>query len=223
MLTHFLNNDLQKIVWALETLEIEFKNTNNLNTETLDKIALIAHSSSETIDHVNRIFEVLQTSFKKQSHSINLNEIINQIIDRLKVQGLIEFQIDTQSLDLNLQGNQYIQVLFRELIEFFVNYSSTRSTVTIKSLKSQEDRIISLYDTQSKPIPEEVCSILTGDIGADWTYQGRYTGISLAQVIMKHFDGHLEIHPSIDKGNEFLLVFPNHLFKNKQNKELTIH
>ena len=216
MLTHFLNNDLQKIIWALEVLEREFKTTKDLNTDTLDKIAIIALSSSETIDHVNRIFEVLQTSFKSQLKMINIFKVINQIIDKLKVKGLLKFQIDKQSLDINILGNQYILVLFRKLLEFFVNSTTTRNTVTIKGIESQNDLIISLDDTESIPILKEVSSVLSGDIGEDWTYQGHYTGISLAQVIMKYYEGVLEIHPSKESGNKFLLFFPHSIRDNSE-------
>ena len=83
MLSHFVNNDLQKIISNLELLVFIYESSQALDNEAVKCIIEIASLSSRTIDTVSKIFEVLQSPFIQSKKSFNLLDIIDKAISKL--------------------------------------------------------------------------------------------------------------------------------------------
>lgn len=210
MLSHFLNNDLHKIINNLDFLTLEYEYGQVFREEIVKRITNIASRSSKTIDTVGKIFEVLQSPFDQQKKRLNVLNVIDKALSEISpFAHLIEFQREV--LDVTISADEYLNVVFVELLSFILNSCTENlrleSKIIIEGSHLPSHFCVFIRDSCSEPISEEICSRLSGKITDEWEYQGHYIGISLATVIMQHYHGSLIIHPSDPIGNVFELHF----------------
>jgi len=220
MLTHFVRNDLQKIVNNLDYLLLKYESTKGLNNKDVNEIIRIATRSSEIIDTVNKIFEVLQTPFKPESikKEISVLELINLMVAKFDLKT-IHFEINHKNLDFKILYHEYIEQVISEIARFLVESRNSPDSSVVKividGLCFEDNFCIIIQNFDSDPIPTKVCERLVAKITEKWEYHGHYIGLSLVSVIMNYFKGQLRIHPSMKKGNEFQLWFPQSLLRSK--------
>ncbi|MHA1968424.1 MAG: PAS domain-containing protein, partial [Candidatus Hodarchaeales archaeon] len=106
MQSHFIKNDLQKIVFALEW------NLKNLQFPQEDKRNLnnaigICHQGAKTIDTVNRIFSVLQSEFEYEKTQNSLLNKIQDVTSKFKM----TFGINEKTLDKQILIDKYFSVM----------------------------------------------------------------------------------------------------------------
>lgn len=214
MLSHFMYNDLQKIVFNAENIELSHKHFGKFDLDRVMNIVNVAYDSAETIENVNRIFEVFKKSKYLEYRPTNLLAILDSVIEEFP-ENKFKYDIDKYSLDITITSDYFICHLFKAIIKFFLSKKKDENDLIIKiyGYKTDTEFTISLSDQISDPISSEVCKILSEDISDNWTHQGHYTGIALGSVIMRFYNGCLEIKNSESKGNAFLLKFPTSLFE----------
>ncbi|MHA1975246.1 MAG: PAS domain S-box protein [Candidatus Hodarchaeales archaeon] len=218
MLTHFVRNDLQKIVNSLDYLLLNYEQTKDLKNNDIKEIIGIATRSSDVINTVNKIFEVLQSSFdpKAIGKEISVLEMINLLVAKFDLKT-VRFEINHNNLDFKIISHEYIELVIYEITKFLTescaNNGSDVIKVVIDGLCFEDNFCIIIQDFESSPIPTKVCERLVAKITERWEYHGHYIGLSLASVIMSYFKGQLRIHPSVKKGNEFQLWFPQALLR----------
>jgi len=217
MLSHFLRNDLQKIVSHLELLVLKNGSEQELEESKVEEIINIATRSSKTIDKVTLIFEVLQKPPISETNitmSISLSNMVSTLIKN--------FDYSTRNFEVNLStvkilDESYLSFAIHELIEFLINSNvdpdQSTSPIMIEGHEFDQHFCLTIRDYVSTPIPERTCEILASKITERWESHGFYTGVTLASVIMQHLNGLLKIIPSLTKGNEFQLWIPNFLLK----------
>ena len=228
MLSHFINNDLQKIVLNLEVLSIKFKLNKILDEQSIQNIANIAHHSSNTIETVNKIYEVFKSPFNPQLLEKNYNplQVLNETLSELQssIASSYSITITQETLDLLMLGDLYLKDVFYNILSFVLKDITDKNIIEIEGSLNQSYFFISIRDSCTKPIPKEICYRLSKSITDDWESQGHYLGISLASVIMQHYGGSLTIYPFQQKGNEFILCFPSILIQSQQGKnDFTSH
>jgi len=215
MLSHFVNNDLQVIINNLEMLMLKFESSQVMDDSLANRIMDVASRSSKTIDNVNKIFEVLQFPFDHaHREKNNLLASIDEAVSEL--QSVLSFScniiINRESLDKMILGDKHLKDIFYELILFSQSskedYMDEKSPVFIEGCQNPSYFCVSIRDSLSHPITEEISIRLSKKITEEWEYQGHYIGIALASVIMQHYGGSLKILPLDRKGNEFQLYFP---------------
>ncbi|MFX0181589.1 MAG: PAS domain S-box protein [Candidatus Hodarchaeota archaeon] len=220
MLSHFVNNDLQVIINNLEMLMLKFESSQVMDDSIAYRIMDVASRSSKTIDNVNKIFEVLQFPFDhthREKH--NLLASIDEAVSEL--QSVLSYPcniiINRESLDKTILGDKYLKDIFYELIMFSQSSKEDnkdeKSAVIIKGCQNPSYFCVSICDSLSLPISEEMSIRLSKTITEEWEYQGHYIGIALASVIMQHYGGSLKILPLDQNGNEFQLYFPINLLQ----------
>ncbi len=217
MLSHFLRNDLQKIVSHLELLVLKNGSEQQLEETKVAEIINIATRSSKTIDKVSLIFEVLQkapiseTSITK---SIGLSNLVTTLIENFDYSRR-DFEVNISTV--KILDDSYLPFAIHELIEFLINSNGdpdqSTSPIMIEGHEFDQYFCLTIRDYVSTPIPERTCEILASKITERWESHGFYTGVTLASVIMQHLNGQLKIIPSSTKGNEFQLWIPNFLLK----------
>ena len=218
MLSHFVRNDLQKIVNNLDYLLLEYDTNQKLKRKGVKEIIRIATKSSRTIDIVNRIFEVLQTPFLPEiiEDKIKINEMINSVTTKFQ-SHLRPFVLNKDNLQFNIILDNFIEEVFHEIFLFIFDSSETQGSenipINIDGACFSDEFCILIKDEASNPIPKEVCERLSATISDKWEYHGHYIGITLASVIMQHYHGQLKIFPYLNQGNEFQLWFPQNLLK----------
>ncbi|MFX0182120.1 MAG: PAS domain S-box protein [Candidatus Hodarchaeota archaeon] len=214
MLSHFINNDLQKIVFQLDILSFKYENNQKLDKNIIKRIGDIAFRASKTIETVNTIFDVLQSSFDNQINreEQNILEVINHTLSELQETFSFRYPIIINPENLNrvIIGDEYLNRIFYEILYFALS-SNSNSQVIIEGFCRNSQFHIFIRDSCSKSIPLDACFRLSGKISDDWESQGHYIGISLASVILQHYGGELRITPSDSIGSEFELIFPERM------------
>ncbi|MHA1977119.1 MAG: PAS domain S-box protein [Candidatus Hodarchaeales archaeon] len=218
MLSHFVNNDLQKIVNNLDFIRLEMQHEGTTNPENIPKIINIAKQSSRTIDTVNKIFDVLKSPEREFKSLYSILEVIEQLFQEnpeLKSCTTLE----NSSLDRLLLCDKYLQTALFEILQF-IQTSCDEEKLQNFPIKIEGGLLAAYYrivvrDSCSPPISEEVSYRLSSKITDNWEYQGHYIGLSLCSVIMQHYGGTLKILPLVNQGNEFQLLFPSILVSSK--------
>jgi len=226
MLSHFVNNDLQVIINNLEMMMLKFESGRVMDNTLANKIMDAASRSSKTIDNVNKIFEVLQFPFV-HGETHNLLTTIDDVISKL--QSVLSLScnviINRESLDKVILGDKYLKNIFYELILFNQsskeNHMDEGDPIVIEGFQNTSYFCVSIRDSLSQPISEDISSSLSEKITEDWEYQGHYIGIALASVIMQHYGGSLKILALDQKGNEFQLYFPLNLLQYSKDSSKT--
>ncbi len=221
MLSHFVNNDLQKIINNVELISLNSESTQEME-RNVNRIIDIASRSSKTIDTVNKIFEVLQSPFDQIQKRFNLRDVINNVILDMKPFSL-NVNLDQESLNVMIFADKYLENVFLELFLFIIDSCEkkldvTASTVIKGSIVPPFFRV-TIFDKCSQPISEEISLRLSRKITERWEYQGHFTGLSLMSVIMQHYEGSLTIQPKDSEGNEFQLNFPSNLIQFSEKEE----
>lgn len=213
MLSHFFNNDLQKIVFNLTILSMKYKSSKTFDEKIIKNITNIVHRSSSTIETVNKIFEVLKLPFNPQlfDKNYNLLQVLNETLSelRLSISSNYSISINQETLDLIMLGDKYLKDVFNNILAFVLRHITDENVIEIVGSSNQFNYFISIRDFCTKPIPNEICYRFSKAITDEWESQEHYLGIFLASVIMQHYGGSLIIHPFQQKGNEFILCFPS--------------
>jgi PAS domain S-box-containing protein len=218
MLSHFVRNDLQKIVNNLDYIFLEYQSKKTLKGADIREITSIAKHSSRSIDIVNQIFEVLQTPFTPEriTRQKQAGEIIKETCTKSSMFRR-PFDVKTENLNFEIIDDKYIQDAFFEIIRYLADQEGKRvvlgSPITIDGTCINSQVCFIIRDYVSIPIPPEVCTRLSGKITEEWEYHGHYLSITLAAVIIQHYGGQLKIYPSESKGNEFQLWFPGNFLR----------
>jgi len=211
MLSHFLHNDLQKIISYSELISLKYDSNLEFDKINVDKIIEIASRSSKTINSVNRIFEILQSPFIKPEDSFSLLGIVNTAMSDVSISPQL-VEINQENLDISIYGDHHLKQVFSELLFFLLNACDEekvmQSPVLIEGSQIPSHLCVFIRDSCSHPIPLDISTRLSGIITEEWEAQGHYIGIALASVIMQHYGGSLKIQASTPTGNEFQLLFP---------------
>lgn len=214
MMSHFVNNDMQKIINNLEMVLLMHEYNLELNRNDVKKVMTIASGSSKTIDMVNHIFEILQTPFIPKD-GIRLLDVIKNVISEFSEYSQL-FNIDKKSLNAMMLVDTHLNDIFNELLIFILNSYDTRSidaTIDITGSYLPTFYCINISDCCSEPLTQDVVSQLSGQITDEWEVIGHHIGIALASVIMQYYGGVLKIMSSDPKGNIFELRFPKELIE----------
>ena len=211
MLSHFLHNDLQKIISYSELISLKYDSNLELDKTNVDKIIEIASRSSKTIDSVNRIFEILQSPFIKPEDSFSLLGVVNTAMSDMSFSPQL-VEINQENLDISIYGDHHLKKVFSEVLFFLLNACDEekvmQSPVLIEGSQIPSHLCVFIRDSCSQPIPPDISTRLSGIITEEWEAQGHYIGIALASVIMQHYGGSVKIQASTPTGNEFQLLFP---------------
>ena len=213
MMSHFVNNDMQKIISNLELVLLMYNLNFQLDTNIVNKVITIASGSSKTIDMVNHIFEILQTPFIPKD-SIKLLDIVENVISEFS-EFSHRIKIDKKTLDTNIHVDNHLSDAFHELLVFilssFDNYTETILNITGSYIPPFYS--VHISDCCSEPLTQDVVSQLSGQITDEWEVIGHHIGIALVSVIMEYYGGALKVKSSDPKGNVFELRFPKELIE----------
>ncbi|UCG00716.1 MAG: PAS domain S-box protein [Candidatus Heimdallarchaeota archaeon] len=214
MLSHFINNDMQKIINNLELLTLMYESKLELDDNIVNDAINIASGSSKTIDRVNKIFGVLQSPFFRPEESSSLLDIINKNISELSEYPQT-INIENETLEIQVSCDDKLNDVFKELFLFILTSKgiSKETSVEVTGSFLPSSFCVLISDCCSEPLSEETVSKLSGKITDEWEIIGHNIGIALASVIMQHYGGSIKIRSLDPKGNEFQLLLPLDLIK----------
>ncbi|MHA1992272.1 MAG: hypothetical protein ACW98A_14970 [Candidatus Hodarchaeales archaeon] len=213
MLSHFLNNELQKIINYVDILFLKHKNNEIIEEREIKKINDVASHTSNIIGTVNKIFKVLQTSEIEDSYRsiINIRDIIYKILTEniFNKKIFCRVEIEGQNNIGNVIRGHFLEDIFREILLFLITYNKMNSKIRIIVRQLNAKIFISIRDSCSQPIPKESCIKISNKITKDWESDPRYLGLVLASTILLCHGGQMKIYPDQTSGNEFHLLFPS--------------
>jgi PAS domain S-box-containing protein len=209
MLSHFINNDMQKIINNLELLSLMYDSKVELDKNIVNEAINIASSSSRTIDRVNRIFEALQSPFIQPEKSVPLNELINGVMSELSEHPQI-INTDKETLEVDIYSDDKLNDAFKELFLFILTSKgiTEKASVDVTGSFLPSSFCVLISDCCSESLSEEIITKLSGKITDQWEIIGHNIGIALASVILQYYGGSLKIRSLDPKGNEFQLLIP---------------
>ncbi|MFX0210909.1 MAG: PAS domain S-box protein, partial [Candidatus Hodarchaeota archaeon] len=135
MMSHFINNDMQKIINNLELLSLMYDSQLELDRHIVNNVIDIASGSSKTIDTVNKIYEVLQSPFIQPKDSLSLFDIINEVVSELlNFSKLVN--INKRSLSVSIFTDLHLKNVFNEILFFILRFyhdsENIRTTIDIE-------------------------------------------------------------------------------------------
>ncbi len=218
MMSHFINNDMQKIINNLELVSLMYESKLEIDSNIVNNVINIASGSSKTIDTVNKIFAVLQSPFIQPKDSLHLMDIFDEIISELSNFSQL-ININKESLSVMTFADVHFKDVFKEILLFILSFYHDPETfetrIDIEGSFLPSSFCVLISDCCSEPLSHDVISKLSGQIRItnEWEIIGHNIGIALASVIMQYYGGSLEIRSVDPKGNEFQLLFPLNLIK----------
>ncbi|MHA1977187.1 MAG: PAS domain S-box protein [Candidatus Hodarchaeales archaeon] len=218
MMSHFLRNDLQKVVSNLELLSFSKGAEQILEYEEVKEIIAIANRSSKSIDLVTMIFEVLQRPSYSDESIFDREITLKNFLEDLPRSSYRSMKIDIPELRIAHSG--YLPYAINELVTFLIHsndQSDPSSPILVDGHSHDHNYCLTIRDHVSTPIPKETCDILTSKITDKWESHGFYIGILLASVVLEYLKGELKIVPSFPYGNEFQMWIPNTLINRETN------
>ncbi|MFX1285032.1 MAG: PAS domain S-box protein [Promethearchaeota archaeon] len=220
MLSHFLNNDLQKILFNLDLLN-KYSFGRELDQEIITRLMSIIQHSSRNIDLVKKIFVVLQSELPFKTEKRRVIDLIHNTLRKITpLPQLKNVEVNESSFsNIKLEVDNYFYDMLYELLFFILSSNNLESkkpnvSITIEALLGPLNLCISIRDNYSQTIPQSISTQLTSPITENWETRGHYLPIALASVIMKRYDGTLKINPLSPNGNEFQLLFPLKIVQN---------
>ena len=160
---------------------------------------------------MNKIFEILQTTFIQPEDSVVLLEAINEVVSELPAISQ-PININKKNLDVMAFVDTRFKDVLNELLTFILSTRdetiSVETSIDITGSYLPSFFCVYISDYYSEPLPQEIISKLSGTITDEWEIIGHNMGIAFASVILQYYGGSLKIRPSDPKGNVFELRFP---------------
>lgn len=206
MQSHFIKNDLQRLLLFLEALLFHPLQDND---ENIRNSIAVCHHASKTIDKVNSIFRILQLVFEKRKSRVSLLSLVKEVSDTT----MIYFNIDEASLDRQLYLDNNFKTLLFEIFSFIHDQRGRNISISGKLVENEPRSFnIKITDNDTPPLSLDVCNRLMIEIEEEnWDLLGHHIGLTLASVIAQYYGGRITIHPKEKTGNEFIIYLPNNL------------
>lgn len=205
--THELKSPLTAISLNLQTI----RRSKSIADQGLDNLDL---AESET-NRLNRLIENLLNSAKsdfsdiKDKSSVNLNEVIKEIIRETSIEIPYSVIGSPKALMINKVS---IETILKNLIENAVKFSNDRYKVSIQSKYSQQHTEITIVDNADIIPVNERSTIFTKfyRLGDESTRKTKGVGLGLYLVdrLTKEINGDVTV-TSHQSGNIFTLKVPN--------------
>ena len=203
MQSHFIKNDLQRLLLFLETLLFHPLQDND---ENIRNSIAVCHHTSKTIDKVNSIFRILQLLFEERKSRVSLLSLVKEVSDTT----MIHFNIDEASLDRQLYLDNNFKTLLLEIFSFIHEQRGRNISISGKLIENEPCSFnIEITDNDTPPLSLDVCNRLMIEIEEEnWELLGHHIGLTLASVIAQYYGGRITIHPKEKTGNDFIIHLP---------------
>ena len=203
MQSHFVRNDLQKLILMLELL----KEGNNENpVEEIQKMYELCKHSMKKLEIIERIQELKDSDFSNSFESLHLSEIIEEISSSFDLYVMIDY--DTINYEIKVNG--FFKDLLYEIFSFIKRFKGDKVRISGgRCNKNPNFFVLQLSESKNDPFSQEICErLLTGIETDEWDYLGENIEITLAAMIANYYGGSLKIHSSEEIGNCYSIYIP---------------
>lgn len=222
ILSHNLKTPIRNIYGFSQLLKDKYSNA--LDQEADEYLKFIENGCNELYELLNNILHIANYNEKKESESVVcLDEIIDQIDEKLRVTNKIEFKIIKKGRLPKIWARKSdIKELFEIMIENGVKFNN--SEIPIISFEYPQK------DTMDNKLKKETFQLIVSDngIGIDTfgkskifdlftklenkaIYSGTGFGLGMAKKIVDYYNGSILLKQTGNNGSVFHIEFPQNL------------
>ncbi len=207
MQTHFIRNDLQKLMLIIELLKAQ--NPSEIGTLT-DDMYRICERAQQKMDTVSRILQILESLHRGNLETEKRKTTLVDIFKDIQNEMTITLDIDYESLDSEIIVDRFFQVLFKEILKFIqYNNGFFAKIIGRRSVKNPDYFIVSIMERNNSPYSMDFCDkLLKGANEKNWDFTGETIELTLANLIASNCGGRLLIYPLEVKGNSYCIFLP---------------
>jgi signal transduction histidine kinase len=203
MQSHFIRNDLQKIVFILEL--VKMGNRGNLE-EQIEQIRQVCNRAKKKLETISRIHRVIHSNYTPTEESSSLIEIMEEI------GSIFDFslRIDYDSINYQIKADEFFKELLYELLSFIKNSHGGQVGISGRRCPNKPEYfVLRISESKNALFSKDICEKLLQGLNAEeWDYLGNNIEITLSSMIASYYGGKLTIHSSPEIGNCYSIFIP---------------
>ena len=215
-MTHELKTPISTIQLACEALTDSDMNSPESQGTFIEMIKDENARLKGLVDTVLKTAILDKGQVKLNEEPINLLDVLNRVKDNfsLKISQLGgEIKIENDLPELIFEGdNQHMTNVFQNLIDNAIKYSSEIPKITISTLKTINNYIVTVTDNgigisreNLDKIFEKLYRVPTGDLH---NVKGFGLGLNYVKSIVELHGGNITVKSTKDKGSSFIITLP---------------
>lgn len=215
-MTHELKTPISTIQLACEALTDSDMNSPESQGTFIEMIKDENARLKGLVDTVLKTAILDKGQVKLNEEPINLLDVLNRVKDNfsLKISQLGgEIKIENDLPELIFEGdNQHMTNVFQNLIDNAIKYSSEIPKITISTLKTINNYIVTITDNgigisreNLDKIFEKLYRVPTGDLH---NVKGFGLGLNYVKSIVELHGGNITVKSTKDKGSSFIITLP---------------
>ena len=215
-MTHELKTPISTIQLACEALKDSDMNSPESQGTFIEMIKDENARLKGLVDTVLKTAILDKGQVKLNEEPINLLDVLNRVKDNfsLKISQLGgEIKIENDLPELIFEGdNQHMTNVFQNLIDNAIKYSSEIPKITISTLKTINNYIVTVTDNgigisreNLDKIFEKLYRVPTGDLH---NVKGFGLGLNYVKSIVELHGGNITVKSTKDKGSSFIITLP---------------
>lgn len=203
-------NFIHEIRNPLSVVRLNLSYLNMLEEKLPAEVCNSINNTSEAVDRIQNLLEIL-TGFTKKSQgdiNINLAEIIHNSVDLVKGNAkrfnmVLEKDINKNIPDISADKNKIIQVLLN-LFTFVIDSSVQGSSIRIKSSAGKSKKIFIEIDSDgfNEKVNEKVKVYLESN-----KRKGKFSDLGICKTILEEYNADLQFEYNNKKISKFIIIF----------------
>ena len=151
MQSHFIRNDLQKIIFMLEL--VKMGNQQNLD-EQIDKMYKICNRANKKLETINRIHKVIHSNFTNPNESSSLIGLIEETGSFFN----FSIKIDYDSLKYKITADGFFKDLLYELLSFINNSNGDQVGISGRRCPDNPDYyVLRISESKNELFTQDIC------------------------------------------------------------------
>lgn len=215
-MTHEFKTPVSTIMIASEALKDSEVSTDSTRVHRLADI--IYEENNRLGSHIERVLNIARIEkddFKLEITSVDINELITDVLDSMslklqKYDAQVTLHLDATKDVIKADELHFSNVLYN-LIDNAIKYSGGKPDITISTLNHNDQLLIRVADKgigmnrdQQAKIFEQFYRVPTGNLH---DVKGFGLGLSYVNTIVTRLGGRISVKSEKDKGSEFELKF----------------
>ncbi|MHA2248542.1 MAG: hypothetical protein ACXADY_26585 [Candidatus Hodarchaeales archaeon] len=203
MQSHFIRNDLQKIIFMLELMKM---GNHENSEEKIEKMYQLCERTNKKLETIDRIHRVIHSDFLKPRGCSSLIDLIEETGSQFD----FILKINYESINYQIKVDGFFRDLLFELFSFIGNLNVDQVGVSGgKCEKNPNYFALKFSESKNVPFSKDICEKLLRGLKTDeWDYLGDNIEITLVSMITHYYGGKLTIHSSREIGNCYTVLIP---------------
>jgi signal transduction histidine kinase len=204
VLAHEIKNPVASLRGAVDMLAYDLKN------EDREKLFALIRRETDRLVHLAEDFLAFSSPDKRTDSVVDMNLLINQICESLKMHG--DFKFKNLGINLNLTGNVFVRGDFNRLSQVVENiminamHATEPGSSISCSLKEEGGKVVIAISDAGKGIAENIIDKVFNPFFTT-KQKGTGLGLAIARRIVEAHNGAISVR-NINPGAEFRIVLP---------------